>query len=271
MKALFKGTLGILLGIFLLGTIVTDQAAATKVRKNVHKSFPLVMGGKVSIENVNGNIEIVGWEKDSVDMEIEITVQHSSHKRAEEFLKEVELLFDNSRDHVSVEVDYPGHGSGGLLSWLFGFGDPTVEVRFVVKVPQQSNLAIQTVNGEIAVENIKGDIDCKTTNGGIDVGNVEGKVSSKTVNGGIAVELNKVGQFDEMNFRTVNGGIHLSLPGDVKANLEASTVNGGIDSEMPLEISGKISRSSMKGKINGGGGLLILKTVNGGITIQSFK
>jgi len=266
-----KNTVGILLLMLLLGTAGTDSALAAKVRKDVHKSFPLAMGGEVSIENVNGDVEVSGWDKDSVDMDIEITVKHDSQKRAEEFMEKIELIFEVNANYIDVEVDYPGRNSGGLLSWLFGFGEPTVDVQFLVKVPKRSNLDLRTVNGQIAVDGTHGEIDCKTTNGGIDISNVQGKVSSNTVNGGISVELEDVQQFDEMNFHTVNGGIHLALPKDIKATLEASTVNGGIDSELPMEIDGRISHSKLNGKINGGGGLLVLKTVNGGITLSRSR
>jgi hypothetical protein len=62
-------------------------------------------------------------------------------------------------------------------------------------------------------------------------------------------------------------GIQVTLPENVRADLEANTTNGSVTSELPLSLQGEISKRRMEGKINGGGPLLKLRTTNGGISI----
>ena len=126
---------------------------------------------------------------------------------------------------------------------------------------------IDNVNGGIDITGITGKIETNTTNGRIKITQSSGEVSCKTVNGSISVNMEGIYRFDEMIFKTVNGGIRLAIPADIKANLEASTVNGSINSELSIRVKGKLSRRRLKGQINGGGGSLVLKTVNGSISI----
>jgi DUF4097 and DUF4098 domain-containing protein YvlB len=265
-----KSNLFSLFLVFLLAVVFAspDVTSAAKVKKNVHKSFSLEMGGKVSVANTNGNIEIVSWDKETVDIQAEIVVKHNSRKRAEEYLELVEIHFDHNSDNVDIEVDHPNRNGSGVLSWLFGNGRPNASVNFQIKVPEKADLKIKTVNGAIEIEGVSGEMDTRSTNGGIRLTNIEGSVSSKSTNGGISVGLNKVGEFEKMSFSTTNGAIRISLPSDIRATLEASTVNGGVDTEFPIEVSGRFNSKKIRGDLNGGGGLIYLKTVNGGITIR---
>lgn len=263
---------GSILGLLAIFMIVNHGVAGT-ARKEVTKSFDLRMNGEISLKNVSGNIEVSSWDRDEVKLIAEITVKHRSRRIADEYLEEVELHFNHGKDYLEIEADYPHKrrsdgGISSLFSWLFGKGKPSVSIAFNLVVPEEADLDIQNVNGRIGIEGVEGKIKTRTTNGKIDVTESSGTVSCRTVNGNITVRLEKVSRFDEMSFKTVNGGIRLSIPSDIRANLEASTVNGGINSELSLRVQGKLSRRSVKGQINGGGGYLILKTVNGSISID---
>ena len=256
--------------------LLVNQSIADTARKEVTKRFDLRMGGKIFLKNVSGTIEISSWDKDEVKLRAEITVKHRSRRIADEYLEEVELQFNHGRNYLEIEVDYP-HRSGSdrgfissLFSSLFGRGKPSVTVHFTLVVPEEADLEIHNVNGRIRVSGITGRIKTKTTNGKIEVTESRGAVSCKTVNGSIAVRLEEVSRFDEMYFKTVNGSIRLTIPSDTRANVEASTVNGRINSDLSITVKGKFSRRSLKGKLNGGGGHLILKTVNGSISISEI-
>ena len=47
-----------------------------------YKSVSLSSGGTLSLENLNGNIEILGWEKDKVEVYAERNISFSSSRRA---------------------------------------------------------------------------------------------------------------------------------------------------------------------------------------------
>ena len=69
------------------------------------------------------------------------------------------------------------------------------------------------------------------------------------------------------SFKTVNGGITLTLPGVFDADLHAETLNGSITSDFPVTMTGEVSRRRLQGRIGSGGRELDLKTVNGSIKL----
>ena len=142
-----------------------------------------------------------------------------------------------------------------------------VSVRFEVEVPAGVHFIGRTVNGGISASGIRARAEAHTVNGGIKV-EAAGLTTAETVNGGIKATVGETGWSDPVKLKTVNGGIHVSLPGDASANVEAATVNGDIETNFPLTVKGKFGRRRIQGSIGGGGPLLELETVNGGIKLN---
>jgi DUF4097 and DUF4098 domain-containing protein YvlB len=68
-------------------------------------------------------------------------------------------------------------------------------------------------------------------------------------------------------FKTVNGGITLTLPGVFDAELVANTLNGSITADFPITVTGTVSPRRLRGRIGNGGHELNLSTVNGSIKL----
>ena len=97
---------------------------------------------------------------------------------------------------------------------------------------------------------------------------MKGTVSVRTTNGSVRVKVDYFSDSDEIIIRTVNGGVRLTLPSDVSADLEANTVNGSIRTDFPLTVQGRFSKRHLDGKIREGGGSIVLGTVNGSVAIS---
>jgi len=98
---------------------------------------------------------------------------------------------------------------------------------------------------------------------------VSGRIEVETTNGAIRTELARTGGDQRVDLETTNGSITLALPRDIRATVEASTTNGSIHSDFPIEVQGPSRRERTRATvhINGGGGLMELRTTNGGIRI----
>jgi len=255
-------------GVLLLIFGCVGVLQASRVSKEFRKSVPFRPEGNVAVKNVNGMISVEPWDRDSVEVYAEIEVKAGSHREAEAFMEKVEILVDHQDDRLSVETDYPKvRGGDGFWDWVFGGKKPQVKVDFWVKVPAKTDLRLKSVNGRVQVRDVEGRANLGTTNGGIGAEGVRGAVDAHTVNGGIRVELTTFNPDEEMSFSTTNGAIEITLPWDVQADLKASTVNGRISTDFPVEVSGGFIGKKLRGRINGGGGLIDLHTVNGSIRI----
>jgi hypothetical protein len=169
------------------------------------------------------------------------------------------------------------------------------------------NISIQTRNGRISARQLSGTIDIGSTNGGIELdtlkgaltvhssnghitaSRLDGKCDLSTSNGWIQVE----GRFESLDIgstngaidgrvesgsrmssswhiRTTNGRVDLSVPTDLKANLNVDTNNGRIKLDLPVAMQGFEDRGLVRGTLNGGGPELSISTTNAGIHVRGI-
>jgi DUF4097 and DUF4098 domain-containing protein YvlB len=144
--------------------------------------------------------------------------------------------------------------------------DNDTVVHFDVRVPYGVGFIGRTVNGEINAESLQGDAEAYSVNGSVRL-TTTGLAVASTVNGSVNVSMGRADWPNGASFKTVNGGITLTLPSVFDAELRAEVLNGNIRSEFPVTVTGQVSPRRLSGRIGGGGHDLNLSTVNGSITL----
>lgn len=192
----------------------------------------------------------------------------------------------NRSDPEEVRVEVVRHAGGVLICAVYPNpgGEPNTcevgsnhshvhdndtTVNFTVRVPAGVNFDGRTVNGKVDADGLASDVDAKTVNGSINV-STTGLARAQTVNGSITAVVGRADWPAGLEFKTVNGGIDLTLPASLSARVEAKTLNGDISTDFPLTVSGTFSRRRLSGTIGSGGGdrQLILETINGSVQIR---
>lgn len=241
---------------------------AKTVIKEFKKTVDFRPNGTVYIRNNNGNIELESWENDYVDIYAEIIVRDKDDREAQDLLDEIQIKIEESGDRISIVPEYSSRtSSNNFWDWIFGSNSPPV-INFKVKVPLETSPELESMNGNIMIENIRGVTKAGTLNGGIRLYRMQGSVDAHTTNGSIEAMLISTDRDDDVQIKTINGSIIVSLSEDIAAYIKASTINGGIETDLPLTIKGKILKKNIEASLNGGGGHISLSTVNGGIRIN---
>ncbi|TDJ33476.1 MAG: hypothetical protein E2O61_12360 [Gammaproteobacteria bacterium] len=153
-----------------------------------------------------------------------------------------------------------------------------------VKVPVNTSLKLETVNGNILVEGVAGGLELAGVNGRIEATSISGLVVAETVNGSVKVEFNEITPDRFMAFSTHNGRIDVTFPPDIKADVYLDTTRGSIYSDFKIELDNspvmvsddtdergtriKVEKQ-LRGTINGGGPEMRFETYNGSIYIRS--
>lgn len=156
-----------------------------------------------------------------------------------------------------------------------GPDDSNYSVSFEILVPRSTDLKLKAHNGGISISSVEGTIEFETTNGGVHLGDVAGDVRGRTTNGGVNVELTgNSWKGSGLDVQTSNGGVHLAMPENYAAAVEAGTVNGGFSSDIATlnvekDERGRSRATKINTSINGGGAPIRLTTTNGGIRISS--
>lgn len=235
-------------------SLVAVPAFATE---NVFEAaYPLSSGGTFSLTNVNGSVEVGGWDRDEVLVR---AVKRSRHGAAG--VSRVKIEVDAALGSVSVMTRYPQTES------------IDVTVEYSIRVPARLRLTnIQTVNGDIRVRDLETGGELRTVNGDLEVLNGAGHMGARTTNGNVRLELAHLGEGGTpIRVETVNGSVALEVPASVDAVVHAQSLNGDFQSDLPLKVEASTGRAEVRARLGDGGAAVILRTVNGGIRILAAR
>lgn len=244
----------------LAAGLVFATAAAAKVTEKFSQTHPLAAHGAVSLTNLNGDVEIVGWDKNEVSIEAEKSA------RDEDDLKKIEILVEATADHVSIKTK---HHKRDDASWWRRHGSTFGAVRYTVRVPAQlARLKVDAMNSNISTENVRAHVKLETMNGRIRAVGLTGDAELDTMNGRISASFDRLAAGQKVNVDTMNGQCDVFVTADANARVAASSMNGRVSSELPMTIE-KSSRRSLRGSLGKGEGSLSLESMNGSLAIRA--
>lgn len=241
----------------LLAVILAPSAYAfDNVTAEFHKTVPLNSNGRVSLENINGDVEITGWERGDVQIDAVKTA------RDQQRLDEAKIEVDGSGDSVRIRTRYPeGHTNNNPAS-----------VHYTIHVPTGAQLdSISLVNGSLNVSQVSGEVNANLVNGKLTAHDLAGRAKLSTVNGTNDVEYRTLANVSDVKISSVNGSINLRLPASPNANIDASTVNGSMSTDFPIQVQGKFVGHHMEGTLGSGGTRIELSNVNGSTHVGPGK
>jgi hypothetical protein len=278
--------------ICLLLAFFRQLAVAQEDKENIVKEFTFPNPGNTNvlyIENINGSVAVEGYEGNKVLVEIEKTLKANTQEDLEKARKEVKLGIQQSGDSITLYIDNPYvyRRRDGRIRYDFNNDwnqDYNYVFNYKVKVPQQTTLAVFTVNkGDITVANTKGRIQASNINGSITLQQITGETRAHTINGDIKATYVSTPPKNS-DYKTLNGDIEVTYPGNLSADLKFKTTNGeaytdfAIAENLPFKVE-KSNDGKARGttyKLEGSSGVRIGKggpehkfeVFNGDITVK---
>lgn len=242
--------------LFLVAGLLTlAPAAHAAVTETFKHTYPLAADGTVHLENINGDIDIVAWDRAEVSLEAE------KRGKTDEDLRKVTLEINSSPAKLSVKTKY-AKKSG----WLFG--SINASVRYKLLVPAGARLhKIDTVNSDITVTGVRGSVNLDTVNGSITATGLAADARLDSVNGSLSAEFASLDGVNEVKLDSINGRARVTLPKGASARIDADSVNGRVSVDQQIRL-GKARRHSLTGEIGTGGPSISLETVNGAISVK---
>lgn len=160
--------------------------------------------------------------------------------------------------------DESGYSSHSHHRWS---GDDDVAVDFTVQLPAGLNVLAETVNGDVDVAGATAQVDASSVNGGVEAATQGGPVRASSVNGDVRARMQSLADLSHLEYSSVNGSVTVTLPADLKADVDLETVNGSVRSAFPISVSGTMEPKHLHGTISGGGAHLHVETVNGSVEL----
>ena len=134
----------------LLGTVLVAAAAwagdSSRYKEDFHYSFQQGPGGRLEVENLNGSVEITGWDQSTVD------ISGTKYAEEESMLRSMRIDAGQSGNTVRVRTERPEP-----RRWNCG-------ARYTIRVPRRTELSrIQSSNGSLRIEDVEGPADLTTS------------------------------------------------------------------------------------------------------------
>jgi|SRR5579864_70251 len=226
------------------------------VREEFHQTYPLAANGRIELENINGSVHISVWDQNQVKLDA------VKHARDEKRLKNIEIQVNARPESLSISTQYRESDD----DW-HGENNPG-SVEYTLTVPRNARLdEIKLINGALDVTGVTGEVRASCINGKLTARGLSGRAKLETINGTLNAEFGQVAS--PIDLSSVNGSLHLTLPSDTKASIEASTIHGGIDNDFGLHTNNHHwVGHDMRGELGGGGTEITLHNVNGSIDLR---
>jgi hypothetical protein len=206
-------------------------------------------GKKLEVDlNTGGSIEINGWDKNLVSVKTSLDADE---------IEDYDISIEETSFGVEVDVSSAGRGRNRS------------GVDLEIKVPKKYDLVLETMGGEIIINDVEGDIEGETMGGEIELSNLKGNVELTTMGGDITVEDSDL----DGEVKTMGGEVVFQdVIGDIKGSTMGGDVSyrnvkkrGKIDEDKEVRIStmgGEIEVDSAPGGAN-------VSTMGGDISIRS--
>lgn len=239
--------------LFFLAAIWAVPSYA--ISKDFNQSYPLQPGGTFELQNVNGPVDVQGWDRNEVEVHAVKTA-----KQKETDLERVSIEVDARPDSVSIATRYPQNEG------------VEVAVEYTIHLPHGARVEhIGTVNGTLRISGLENVEDLHTVNGNIEVFEAGGNIHAHTTNGNVHLELGRALEKAGATAETTNGSLVLAVPSDLQADVEARCLNGNFYSELPITMESTQRPREMHGRLGRGGAPIHLRTVNGGIRLVVLR
>lgn len=219
------------------------------------REFTLPASQSLSVDGrQNGGVTVHGWNQGQIRVLAMVQTQGETDADASALAKNVVVTTSAG----SIGATGPDRNSRHE-SW---------SVSYEIWTPSNTNLSLVAMNGGISVDNVESQMDLETLNGGLSLTDVNGNVRGTTTNGGVTVNLSgDRWRGTGLDLKTTNGGVHINVPANYSAMLEAGTVNGGLDLGFPITVQGNLGRR-LTTQLGAGGPTIRAVTTNGGVSVR---
>lgn len=234
------------------------RAMGTEFRQTV----PFAAGGSLALENDYGDVQITGWDRESVEVVAKAATVESQPRRS---ARQYRIR------KVTPQVEIRETDSGLLIR------TPTFEgpgeapaVDYEIRVPNSVVLTgIRLSEGNLSISDVFGRIEASVDKGDLSVSNYSGRVHATVGIGNADVEVLDLREGDEITVSTRKGDIVLHLESGAGAIVEADAPRGEVRSDFDLGV--KMPISTVKGWIGQGGPAVMLRASDGRIQIVTVK
>jgi hypothetical protein len=236
--------------------------------------------GSLRVNLINGTIHVTGYTGNQVVIDVVVKGGERNERKKDEQAGGMKRIVPPG---AGLELTATEENNAVKISSK----NVNSTTNMNIKVPQKFALKVGTINnGDIVIDNVNGELEITNVNGDITLTNVSGSAVANTVNGQLKANFLATDSKSPMAFSTLNGNVDITLPAAAKFDVKLKSDRGDIYSDFDVDVdksqpqatrSGKDGMYKVsiedwvKGKVNGGGGEIMMKNMNGNIYVRKAK
>jgi DUF4097 and DUF4098 domain-containing protein YvlB len=233
-------------------------AAPAWAGKPVDERRALAPDGAVSVNNLAGLIEVIGWDRDEVHITGELGAdvealeidgdarKLSVHVRYPRKSRSVDETVLRLQVPAGAQIELKGVSASLHASGVGGTLTATTVSGAIRVVAAPALLRLNTVSGDIHARGATADAELRTVSGDIDAAGLSGQLKGETVSGDL---LLAGGPFSAVVAETVSGDLTLELGLESAGTLRAATLSGDIALRLADAANARISMKTFSGRL----------------------
>jgi len=186
----FKLTL-LLVSIVSLNSFATEIKTKHEETKKISKTYEVNKNAQVTLNNKFGDMDISTWDKNTVEINVEIKVSGSNSKKVKEAIDRIEIELSGSSSVVSAITQF----NNSSRNWN---NNLNFEVNYMVKMPKSNDLTATNDYGTLILNELDGMADLECDYGKVIIGslNHEGSRINMDYTNNSSIEYMKSGSID---------------------------------------------------------------------------
>lgn len=162
--------------------------------KTIKKEFDVNADALLNIKNKYGNVDVISWNQNRVEIEVTITVSGNNEAKVIDRLSKINVNFENSRTAVSAKTSIENSSKG----WYNSKNKMNYQIDYKVKVPVTNSVDLSNDYGTITLNEIKGKAEINCDYGKVLIGNLFHE------NNSINIDYTSDSEIELMNGGTIN-------------------------------------------------------------------
>ncbi|WP_417200778.1 hypothetical protein [Bizionia sp.] len=189
--------------IFALLPVIVSAATNPEKRdkhseeKTIKKSYNVSKNATLKIDNSYGNLNIITWNENRIEITVNITVSGNNEDKVREKIDNINVNFEASNNYVSAKTIFSKGKSNSWWNWGSN-SSINMKVNYVIKMPMTNSVDLDNDYGSINLDKLEGNakINCDY-----------GKITTKELMGNtneIEFDYTKNSYFEYINNGTIN-------------------------------------------------------------------
>jgi len=187
---------------------ISSQLEESKTLK-VDATKPLTL----KVTDHAGSVTVTGGDVETVTVKVIKTAYDSTQARADAEVKNVKYTIEQSGTTITLKYELPKS---------MNFSNNVNTVDFIVTIPHEVTVDVDTNMGEVNVSDTKGNVDIKNDFGDVTVENIEGGLTVKT-NSGEVNATSIVAGSEDIDLSSDFGGVTLEKAGGKNITLDSNS------------------------------------------------